>query len=143
MERLMSRIVIDGNDCWNYPTLNEGGYGVIGMGGRGAPTRRTHRLTYESFVGTIPDGTEIDHLCRNRACCNPAHLEPVNRSTNVRRGLRKTSQSHCANGHMFSEQNTKQTKRQRVCIECSRAASREYQRRLRAAKRAQKEEVSS
>jgi hypothetical protein len=45
-----------------------------------------HRVAYEQFVGTVPDGLELDHLCENKACVNPGHLEPVTRSENVRRG---------------------------------------------------------
>lgn len=62
-----------------------------------------HRWAYEHFVGPIPDELTIDHLCRVRACCNPAHLEPVTRGENARRGNIKT---HCVRGHEFNDENT-------------------------------------
>lgn len=57
-----------------------------------------HRFAYERFVGTIPAGLQIDHLCRTRLCVNPAHLEPVTNRENVLRGLAAT-RTHCAKGH--------------------------------------------
>ncbi len=67
-----------------------------------------HRVTYETFVGPIPEGLEIDHLCRNRLCCNPVHLEAVTRKENVRRGLAcalKPKKTHCSRGHVLNEKN--------------------------------------
>lgn len=126
LDRILARITITESGCWEYPTHNENGYGVIGAGPRKSPTLRTHRVTYERLVGPIPEGHEIDHLCRNRACCNPEHLEPVTRSENVRRGLRKTMQTHCKNGHEFTPDNTRTTSRQRICKACEREATRRY-----------------
>ena len=57
-------------------------------------------------VGPIPDGCELDHLCRNRACCNPDHLEPVTHLENVRRGLKGLSVTHCPVGHPYYDENT-------------------------------------
>lgn len=59
------------------------GYGKVNLGGK---THRAHRAIYEREVGPVEDGLQLDHLCRNRACVNPAHLEPVTRTTNLRRG---------------------------------------------------------
>jgi hypothetical protein len=72
--------------CWIWQLhVDPGGYGVDGRGG-GGRLRKAHRAMYEQIVGPIPDGLDLDHLCRQRSCVNPEHLEPVTRSINVRRG---------------------------------------------------------
>jgi hypothetical protein len=69
-----------------------------------------HRLAYEVFVGPIPDGLQIDHLCRQRACCNPDHLEAVTCRVNLLRGdtitAREAATTHCPQGHEYTEANT-------------------------------------
>ncbi|MEO1065368.1 MAG: HNH endonuclease signature motif containing protein, partial [Actinomycetota bacterium] len=65
-----------------------------------------HRLVYEELVGPIPDGHQIDHLCRVRLCGNPAHLEAVEGLENVHRGLAVRYRTHCRNGHPINEENT-------------------------------------
>lgn len=90
-ERLLERLVIDlnspgaidGAPCWLVP--GKPGYATIARGGRNS-TALAHRVAYELWFGPIPAGLDIDHLCRNRRCCNPAHLDAVTRSVNLRRG---------------------------------------------------------
>lgn len=77
------------------------GYGRISVGGK---TRIVHRVAYEVLVGPIPEGLEIDHLCRVRDCINVQHLEPVTHLENVRR--RRDNPDECANGHPFTKENT-------------------------------------
>lgn len=111
--RIWAKVVQDGNGCWTFTgALSHAGYGQIGTGRRGEPARNrhTHRVMYEEVFGPVPDGLDLDHLCRNRACCNPWHLEPVSTRVNVLRGVgfaaRHARQTHCVNGHPFDEANT-------------------------------------
>jgi hypothetical protein len=71
------------DDCWEWKgARNSSGYGVIHFRGK---TQGAHRVAYELTQGKIPEGIELDHLCRNRVCCNPVHLEPINHNENMRR----------------------------------------------------------
>ncbi len=93
-------------------SLNPKGYGRIRIGGRGGRDHQVHRVAYEQFVGPIPHGLQIDHLCRVRSCCNPTHLEPVTVRENGRRGtagtnlaLWQAAKTHCPRDHPYSGQN--------------------------------------
>jgi len=136
-DRLRAKVVLTEDGCWVFTNnLTPGGYAKVRVGGR---LQMAHRVSYETFVGPIPDGLQIDHLCRIRACVNPKHLEPVTRSTNVQRGLagavshaKAMARTHCAHGHPWTPENTSQGPRQRRC----RACNREQLRRRRVARRA-------
>jgi len=78
-----TRVDMSGDDCWPWlGPLNETGYGTVWRGGR---KLKAHRVAYELAVGPVPDGLELDHLCRVRACVRPAHLEPVTHRVNLNR----------------------------------------------------------
>lgn len=112
-----------GDDCWVWSgKLATTGYGRFWDG-----TRNTyaHRHSYEQYVGPIPDGLVIDHLCRNRACCNPAHLEAVTHAENCRRGARGRLITHCKDGHPLSGDNVVMVNGRRRCLTCKRAQQRQ------------------
>lgn len=87
--------------CWLWVgSLQANGYASAGYQGR---TVRAHRKIYEILVAPIPDGLQLDHLCRVRSCCNPDHLEPVTPTVNKLRGISVVAinarKTHCVRGH--------------------------------------------
>lgn len=130
IESILERLVICEpttlpTGCWIWPGRLSDGYGLVSYQGKHAC--RVHRVIYEHFCGPIPEGLQCDHLCRNRACANFEHIEPVTHRENVLRGTsfvavhaRKT---HCIHGHPLTPDNTYACKagksgRWRVCKTC-------------------------
>jgi hypothetical protein len=100
----------DGCWIWVGSVQKSGQYAVYWHNGK---LQYAHRVSYESLVGPIPDGLQIDHLCRVRFCVNPAHLEPVTQQVNMARGTAgaviaqiQRSKTECAQGHPYSPENT-------------------------------------
>jgi HNH endonuclease len=117
--------------CWKWGGhIPKDGYGIIYA--RVGSARLAHRVSYEIAKGPIPAGLQIDHLCHNRWCINPDHLEAVTPAENNRRRLVKRK-THCPHGHEYSLSNTVITRKgSRICQICTRAGHRESQRRRRA-----------
>lgn len=113
--------------CWLWTAwIESNGYGRFWLDGR---QKGAHRVSYELYVGPIPDGHEVDHLCRVRHCVNPDHLEAVTAAENSRRmaAVRtpyQASMSACRNGHPYDDRNTAITPTGRACITCKREANR-------------------
>lgn len=134
--RFWSKVERADNGCWQWM----GGRTTNGYGsclnyleqGEQRKTIHAHRLSWLIAHGSIPDGLQIDHLCRNRLCVNPGHLEPVTQRENLHRGdtmaAHNASKTHCKSGHAFSEANTRQTATGRICRQCNRDAQREWRR---------------
>lgn len=149
---IANRIQITGNGCWEWKGSREApGYGMVYVPAdpvRGLPQRniRIHRYVWELAIGRPPPGSrhQLDHLCRNRACCNPRHLELVTQRTNVLRGdsalAANARRTKCKRGHdLLDPQNVQIRTRQgrhpsRRCIPCHRIESREQSQRKAAAR---------
>lgn len=119
-QRLIERRSVAPTGCWEWSGYHaKTGYGTMAFGGK---PEYVHRVSWEVFRGPIPIGLQIDHLCRNRSCFNPDHLEPVPQAENIRRGegvsginARKT---HCQKGHEFTPENTYLSRGFRSCRTC-------------------------
>lgn len=114
--------------CWNWTAyLDPQGYGRYNHNGR---CRLAHRLAYIDRVGPIPDGLHLDHLCKNRRCVNPAHLEPVTAQENLRRSAAREAKraiTHCPSGHPYDARNTFVNRAgSRVCRACRQRAVRRW-----------------
>ncbi len=129
-----------GTPCWLWTGRRQrNGYGQAGMRKHHFGTRLAHRVSYMIARGSIPEGLELDHLCREHACVNPAHLEPVTTKENSRRGLGGVNHrvlTHCPQGHPYAGENLIERRGHRACRTCSRVSWREYKARKRAAMRA-------
>lgn len=133
VERLFRRVQILPEGCW----VTKGPYAKVSFGSRGNVTLvMFYRLFYEWFVGPIPEGYEVDHLCRNPCCVRPEHLEAVPPKTNKLRSFspwaNNARKTHCIRGHEFSPENTRVEAGRRVCRTCNIA----WKRAFRAARKA-------
>lgn len=139
-ERLLGNAIINlETGCWEWTgTRNPKGYGMLRTGGR--RRQLVHRVSYEMTYGPIPEGLQIDHLCRVRNCLNPAHLEAVTNQVNTLRGETVTAanaaKTHCSQGHEFTPENTHmEAYGARRCLTCRRKRNRERMRVVRAERR--------
>lgn len=122
--------------CWVFlGTPTSGGYASVADGDR---TVRLHRWSYEHHVAPIPEGLELDHLCRRRICVRPSHLEPVTHAENVARALAATGaaiavRDACRHGHPYTPQSFyRSASGKPVCRPCRNAAVAAHRSRKRA-----------
>lgn len=134
-DRFWAKVDKRGSDeCWQWTAVRSwGGYGLFNDGRAHC---HAHRFAYELLVGPIPEGKQLDHLCRNRTCVNPAHLEPVTQQENIRRGdcgKHTREKTHCPQGHPYAGDNLYVTPDgRRECRQCRRAAQERFHRKKRA-----------
>lgn len=109
IKRLLSEKTVTDAGCWEWRLNMSKGYGGIHVPSL-KKTPRAYRFLYEALVGPVPDGLHLDHVCRNRACINPDHLEPVTLVENVMRGesfsAKNAKKTSCNNGHPYTPENT-------------------------------------
>lgn len=145
--RLADKIAVEATTgCWLWiGAKNQAGYGVVSIGPKGRRVnKRAHRLVYEALIDAIPDDKQIDHLCRVKACVNPAHLEVVTPAVNVLRGVGPTAQNarktHCPRGHALEGSNILMNgKGYRSCRTCVYVKNNERAQARRAAQRASRQ----
>jgi hypothetical protein len=119
-ERFWEKVVRDpDSECWFWTGGTAFGYGNFWLNRKG---RMAHRVSYELNVGPIPEGLQIDHLCRTPLCVNPAHLEPVTIRENLMRGwgvsARNAAKTHCPRGHEYAVHGRVKIEGSRECRVC-------------------------
>ena len=139
-DRIAEKLAITAAGCWVFAgATTSRGYGSIRIDG---DSRSVHVVMYELDNGPVPDGLELDHLCRNRPCCNPAHLEPVTSLENWERGEAPSRinalRTHCVHGHALTGANVRTVHRKgrkpsRACVTCHRQRNRAHMRAARLA----------
>jgi hypothetical protein len=128
LERFEDKFIPEPNSgCWIWLACfsKKTGYGRLGWNGS---VTSAHQVSYQLHKGRIPQGLEIDHLCRNRICVNPEHLEAVTHQVNMLRGATvvaaHVAKTNCPKGHPYSAENTEYFRNMRYCKECRRVRQR-------------------
>jgi hypothetical protein len=126
-DRIKRSVEINDSGCWIWQLSKDRyGYGRFVLRSNGRTTKPVaHRVAYEAFIGAVPEGLELDHLCRVTSCVNPARLEPVTPLVNARRRWSVALKDACMKGHKFDEANTRvRASGRRDCLACRRDQNR-------------------
>ena len=128
IERFLSKISITKSGCWEWTGyLDKDGYGTFWSRN---VTLGAHRFAFEYYYGAICPDLTINHLCRNRRCVNPEHLEQITNKENVLKGVGLTAinarKTHCMRGHEFTPENTYSYSNQRICKICVSQYQKDY-----------------
>jgi hypothetical protein len=122
--RFLEKVSV-GDGCWEWQGALRDGYGIFRH--PSLPSQQAHRIAYELLEGPIPPGLELDHLCRNRRCIRPDHLEPVTHKVNLLRGegfaAKRAAQTHCTHGHELAGDNVYLYRGLRQCRSCHKRLS--------------------
>ena len=141
IDRFLEKVEPLENGCIKWTAwTDKDGYGRFKRAGRSGLNVMAHRFAYEYYVGTITSGLEIDHLCRNRSCINPDHLEVVTPKEHTLRGKTRAAanskKTHCPQGHPYKGDNLYLTpEKGRSCRECRKEAQKRYRNRTPAKKK--------
>ena len=133
IDRFLLKIAQQVNGCWLWigHVRKDDGYATFYFDGKRAGY--AHIFAYEYFVGDVPDGLTLDHLCHTRHCVNPTHVEPVTFAENVRRGLSFAGINYgkiaCSQGHLLEGDNLRMEGRSRRCRTCAKSASQRFRER--------------
>lgn len=115
--------------CWVWMAgTNNSGYGAMTVHGKPVGA---HRASYMAFVGEIPPGLDVHHICNNRMCVNPHHLEAVTRSKNLLEQPPRKRKTHCVNGHALVDSNVYEWNGNRGCRTCRADADKKYKLKVR------------
>lgn len=136
-DRILAKSSVDESGCWIWQMkIDRHGYGKITVMGKQC---LAHRISYEQFMGSIPDSKPLDHLCRVRCCVNPFHLEPVSDAENALRGnspnIVAFRENRCRKGHPMTKDNVYVEQKGRRCRRCYLQWKRDFRRNNREALR--------
>lgn|SRR5208282_6156582 len=129
IKRFEKKFTKDLFGCWEWKAACGGkGYGYFSIKRK---VRLAHRVSWTIYRGSIPDGLHIDHKCRNKACVNPDHLDPVSQAENNHRVLLRgyhgsLVKTHCPRDHPYDETNTRWYQGRRFCRACAREQSKRW-----------------